>query len=120
MTGRMRTLTATYIVLGGLLILTGLAITATFGGSALFAILASSHEEGLELGAGLWLTGFLLGLFPILLGVPAFSAGIGLLLEARWGRRLAWILSLFSLPILPIGTALGILGLCALRQAPRS
>jgi hypothetical protein len=46
--------------------------------------------------------------------VHCLLASFGLLREKNWGRILAIIVSFFNLFWFPIGTALGIYGLCVL------
>ncbi len=77
-----------------------------------------TEAEGL-LPVGLLAGGF--GLAAIVsVGVMAvleLLAGIGILRRAEWGRILGFIVALLRLPILPIGTAIGLYNLWALGAA---
>ena len=55
-----------------------------------------------------YLLKYIIGVIVIFMAVPSVLAGIGLLNAKRWGLILALIIGIISLPIFPIGTALGI------------
>ena len=52
--------------------------------------------------------------FLVLLALPGFLAGYGLLKRRRWGRFLAIVVAVIDLFEIPIGTAVGIYGLWVL------
>jgi membrane protease YdiL (CAAX protease family) len=90
-----------YVVFSALLAVGALAGFAVL----MFGALASSDaEERAEiLGVGGVLAGLLL-----LLSVPGFIGGIGLLKRRAWSKVLTLILAVLNLPGFPVGTALGI------------
>ena len=55
-----------------------------------------------------YLLKYVVGAIVIFIALPAIFAGVGLLNQKRWGLILAFIIGIISLPVFPIGTALGI------------
>ena len=55
-----------------------------------------------------YLLKYVIGAIVIFIALPAILAGIGLLQQKRWGLVLALIIGIISLPVFPIGTALGV------------
>jgi hypothetical protein len=51
---------------------------------------------------------YVIGAIVIFISFPAIIAGIGLLNQKRWGLILALIIGIISLPVFPLGTALGV------------
>jgi hypothetical protein len=56
------------------------------------------------------------GLFFMLLALPGFIAGYGLLRQREWGRILAIVIAFLNLLNFPLGTLLGIYALWVLLQ----
>jgi hypothetical protein len=60
------------------------------------------------------LTGMALVSFLLVLSIPGFIVGIGLLKRRPWARIAGIVLSIVGMTAIPIGTALGIYGLWVL------
>jgi hypothetical protein len=56
------------------------------------------------------------GIFFVLLALPGFLAGYGLLKQREWGRILAIVIAFLNLLNFPLGTLLGIYALWVLLQ----
>jgi hypothetical protein len=89
-----------YVVFSGLLAVTGLAVFTAF----VFGSLSSTEEESRLVALGL---GGALAAFLLLLSLPGFIGGIGLLRRRAWSKALTLIVGALSLPNFPMGTALG-------------
>ncbi|MFZ5517434.1 MAG: hypothetical protein ACOY90_12385 [Candidatus Zhuqueibacterota bacterium] len=90
-----------YIVFGALGILSAAFLfTAIVGGGIL-----SGDDDAMRITL---IVGVILAGFCALVALPGIIAGIGLLKRQNWARVMAMILGILSLPLLPIGTALGI------------
>ncbi len=101
------------IVWSALGLIIGTLILSLVGG---FGLLAASQAAVQDPGAaaapaivGLLVVGF--GIFMIVLTLPGFLAGWGLLNNKSWARILTIVLSALNLINVPVGTALGIYGL---------
>ncbi len=101
------------IVWSAISLIIGALIVSLVGG---FGLLAASQAAVRDPGAaaapaivGMLVVG--LGIFMIVLTLPGFLAGWGLLNNKSWARILTIVLSALNLPGIPIGTALGIYGL---------
>jgi hypothetical protein len=62
------------------------------------------------------LTATLTGVLVIGLAIPALVAGIGLLARKSWARIFGFIMSVFMLIVVPIGTLIGIYTILVLMQ----
>ncbi len=51
---------------------------------------------------------YVVGMIIIFYSIPSFIAGIGLLNGKKWALILAFILGIISLPVFPLGTAIGV------------
>lgn len=89
-----------YVVFSALLALAGLGVFAAF---VLGALSSTDEDARIVLGLGGALAAFLL-----LLSLPGFIGGIGLLRRRAWSKALTLIVAALSLPNFPIGTALGL------------
>ena len=90
-----------YIVLGVILAVCGVALLAIIGGAG-----AASGEREAMIATGVIGT-VLCGLL-LLLSIPNFIAGFGLLKRREWARILAIVLGIIHLVGFPVGTAIGI------------
>ncbi len=101
------------IVYGAMIMVVGLVLLAVMGGVA--GIVANSGDHDAEMGARvLAIIGTIVPFVLALIGAPSVIAGIGLLKFQGWARILTIVLSVFHLPSVPFGTALGIYGLWTL------
>jgi hypothetical protein len=106
------------IVLGSIGLLAALVVLFVFGGVAGIVGLANPHD------ADAWpiaipvlaIIGVAIFVFVLLLSLPGIIAGMGLLKFRPWARILTIVLSALDLPMVPIGTALGVYGLWVLLQ----
>jgi hypothetical protein len=103
-----------HIVLSGLGVLAAVVVMAIFGGLAGLASLAGQAQDGMIGSAVLGFIGAAITIVVLLLSVPGFIAGIGLLSYQPWARILTIIISALELPGVPLHTALGIYGLWVL------
>src|SRR5262245_61549806 len=84
-----------------------------FGGLATVA--GSDNDPGAPVGAAvLGSIGVFAAVFMAVMSIPGFLVGWGLLKFRSWARILGIILSVLSLPGVPVGTVLGIYGLWVL------
>ncbi len=85
-------------------------------GLTLFGIIAGAGALSGDRTAMFWTgtVGAVLGGFLLLLSVPSFVAGFGLLKRREWARILTIVLSVFHLVHVPIGTIIGGYSLWAL------
>jgi len=102
------------IVMGSLGLLAALVVLLVFGGLSVAGFLADSHAEGLFAGGFFVILGAIITIILVLLSLPSFIAGIGLLKFRPWARIMTIILSAFHLFNVPLGTALGIYGFLVL------
>jgi hypothetical protein len=101
------------IVAGVLGILCALGVLLFFGGLA--AVAGADHDPNAPVGvAVLGSVGVFAAIAIGVMAVPSILAGWGLLKFRRWAQVLGIILSVLSLPGIPLGTALGIYGLWVL------
>jgi hypothetical protein len=104
------------IILGALGIAVALFVLLMFGGLA--GLVAATGEEGSEIAAPI--LGFI-GLFAVtfllILAIPGFIVGIGLLRFRPWARILGIILSILLIIHFPLGTVVGVYGLWVLLTA---
>jgi hypothetical protein len=96
-----RVLGILYVVFSALLALGALGVFAMFVSGALPS---SNVEERKRI---LWAGGVLATLM-LLLSLPGFIGGVGLLKRRAWSKALTLILAVLNLLSVPIGTALGI------------
>ncbi len=100
-----------HIISGALMGVGALVVLLVFGGAAGLIGIAGRGEPGAQVAAPLLgFVGTALFLFLLLLSVPSFVAGIGLINFRSWARILTIVLSVFHLFSIPIGTALGVYG----------
>jgi len=95
------------IALGALTVITGLIIAFVVAGSG---VLSGDHTA-------MWVTSLVgggLGFILAAMGAVSILGGWGLLKHQEWARILIIILSILSLPGVPVGTALGVYGLWVL------
>ncbi len=101
------------IVYGALIALAGVIVLAVLGSVA--GLVASSGDADAEMGSRIVaLVGSFVPILLALIGAPSIIAGIWLLKYQNWARILAIVVSVFHLPSIPFGTALGIYGLWTL------
>ncbi len=101
------------ILSAALLAVVGVGLLIFLGGMGVFA--------GAELGEliAFWvlgLTGVFVGGLMVVLALPGFIAGVGLLKHKGWGRILAIIVAAFDLINFPIGTAISVYSFYVLFQ----
>jgi hypothetical protein len=51
---------------------------------------------------------FMMGMFCVVMSIPALLSGYGLMNRKQWGRIITMVLGGLSLPSVPVGTAYGI------------
>lgn len=90
-----------HIAMGALFAVSGLFVLFFFGGIGL----ASGEADAL---AVLGAIGLAVCLFLLLIGLPGFLTGWGLLNRRPWARMAAIVLGILNLVNVPFGTALGI------------
>jgi hypothetical protein len=93
---------ALMVVIGGMVFLLLTSIGAVTREPEALAILSI---------VGTWVGGVM-----VLLAVPGFLAGYGLLKQNEWGRILALVLAVLNLLNFPLGTLLGVYALLVLLQ----
>ncbi len=102
------------IVWGSLSLL--LALAAFLFMSAIAAIV-SGHATDVDSARAapiVVFVGLLVGIFLVLIGLPAIIGGWGLVKLKPWSRIFMIVVSVLHLPSIPFGTALGIFGLLVL------
>jgi hypothetical protein len=90
-----------YVVFSGLMAVAGLAVFSAF----VLGALSSPEEDSRLVALGV---GGALAAFLLLLSLPGFIGGIGLLRRRPWSKALTLIVAVLSVPNFPIGTALGV------------
>ena len=107
-----------HIVFGALGLLGAVAVLFVFGGIAGIVGISAPHDpDAMRAIPILGIVGTVIAVFVLLLSLPGFIAGFGLLRLQPWARLLTIVLSALNLLNVPIGTALGIYGLWVLLQA---
>lgn len=102
------------IIIGVLWIAAGIMALALITGLGAGVTASAGEPEAA------WITGtvgVVLGSLLILIGLPSFIGGLGLLKYRRWARILIMIVAALSLPFVPIGTLYGVYALWALITA---
>ena len=103
-----------YLVLSALGLLTALFLLLAIGGAAgIVGVTADPDDAAIALPI-LGIAGSALGMMLLLLSLPGFLTGWGLLTFKGWARILGIVLSALNLLNIPVGTALGIYGLWVL------
>ena len=106
-----------HIPIIGWLFIIGSALLLTIGVVGFFmlssiGVVAGDAQAALILGiVGTWG-----GLFFVVLSLPGFLAGYGLLKHQEWGRILAIVVAFLNLLNFPLGTLLGLYALWVLLQ----
>lgn len=101
---------ALFLGLGGLGIIGMLVVLVIFGlGSGIMANV-SSHEPDIPQGLALLplAFGILIAAIISITTTPCFVAGYGLLRRRQWAKIAALVAGILNIPVLPIGTAVGI------------
>ena len=95
--------------LGILLICYGILkiVLYIIGMQILTVALAFIMEEA-EIVFAAYLLKYIIGVIVMFIAVPAILAGIGLMNGKRWGLVLGLVVGIISLPVFPLGTALGV------------
>ncbi len=101
------------MVWGGLIVLIGGLFLLFFGGIAGFLGLSSGNDSVIAAPI-MALIGVVVAVGIALIGVPGIIGGWGLLNFKGWARILIIIISIFHLPTVPFGTALGVYGIWVL------
>jgi hypothetical protein len=96
-----------FVIYHALGLLAGLGLFALLSGIGLFT-------GDLQAAGILTIIGTALGLFLVVVSLPGFVAGIGLLQRKSWSRIIALIVGFLNLFNVPIGTALGVYTIWAL------
>lgn len=89
-----------YVVFSALMAFAGIAVFAAF---VLGALSVNDPDSPVVLGLGGALAAFLL-----LLSLPGFIGGIGLLRRRPWAKVVTFVVAMLSLANFPLGTALGL------------
>jgi hypothetical protein len=111
MAQHVKILAVLHIVFSALGILIALGLLVLFGGIAGFIGMSPNVGSDARVAAPvLGLVGTLLFGLILILSVPGFAAGLGLLKFRPWARILTIVLSALELLSIPFGTALGIYG----------
>ena len=95
--------------LGTLMIVFGILKIALYivGLQILSLGLAFVTDEA-EIQFAAYLLKYIIGVAVLLYAIPAIIAGIGLRQGKSWGLILAFVIGILSLPVFPLGTALGV------------
>ena len=104
-----------FIIFGILGLLAALLVFVIGAGAA--ATIASQGGANQDAAAGMLATGGCMTAIAALVGIlsiPSLAAGWGLMKRKSWSRVLGIIVSILSLPSVPIGTAIGVYGLWVL------
>jgi hypothetical protein len=101
------------IALSSCALIGALVLMIVFGGAMGIVGASGDHDAALAMPI-IGLTGFALVSFLLVVGLPGFIVGIGLLQRRPWARIGGIVVSIVSLPGIPFGTALGIYGLWVL------
>jgi len=110
MQGHVRTLGYLYIIFAAILALIGACMFLVIGGSGLFS--GDRHAALITGGVGLFVA-----MIFLLIAIPAFIAGWGLLRFRPWARVLAIVVGVLNILNFPFGTALGVYTLWVLLNA---
>ena len=114
MASHVRALGIAQIVYSSLGLMLGITVFALFSGAAAIVGISAPLDDSMiavPIVAGI---GWFAAAVLILLALPRFIAGIGLLRMRPWGRIVTLIVSILGLLDFPVGTALGIYGLWVL------
>jgi hypothetical protein len=114
MASHVRALAVLQIVYSSFGLLAGITVFLIFGGAALIAGITVPIDDKLVAVPVLAIVGGAISSVVILLSLPRFIAGIGLLRPGNWAKILTFVVSVLGLLDLPFGTALGIYGLWVL------
>jgi hypothetical protein len=111
MAQHIKVLAVLFILLGVLGLIAAVAVFVLGAGTAA-TILHEDRSSDAQVGAA-WAGGCMTFVAALvgLLSIPSIITGIGLSKRKSWARILTIILSVMSLPSIPIGTAIGIYGL---------
>jgi hypothetical protein len=101
------------IALSSFALIGAFVLMLVFGG-AMGIVGASGDQDAVVAMPIIGLTGLALVSFLLVVGLPGFIVGIGLLQRRPWARIGGIVVSIISLPGIPFGTALGIYGLWVL------
>ncbi len=107
------------LVCGGLGLTMGILVFGILGGVATLigvAGVANQEEEALIAVPILGLVGIIISGFILLMSLPSFVLGYGLLKTRAWAEIVGLIVSALNLLSFPFGTALGIYGIWVLLQ----
>lgn len=115
MDGHVKVLGILYIIFNSLVVVAGVCflLAAVFGG-VMGVGLAASDEEAAAGFAGMGAVMGMLGCGVMVLGLPGFLGGIGIMRYSSFWRVVMIVLSVLNLLSFPLGTALGIYGLWVL------
>jgi len=95
--------------LGTLMIVFGiLKIVLYIMGLQILSVGLSFVMDDAEIQFAAYLLKYIIGVIVLLYAIPAIIAGIGLRQGKNWALILAFVIGLLSLPVFPLGTALGI------------
>jgi hypothetical protein len=113
MATHVKVIASLFIAIGALTLLAAVfsPLLLSFGAG----LLADSQKEGAQEGAAvLGFTGIILGAFLLVLSIPFFVAGWGLLKFKPWGRIFGIVLGVLCLIHIPFGTLVGVYALVIL------
>lgn len=108
-----KVLGALQIALSALGLLGAFALMLLFGGAMGIVSMSGDHNADIALPI-IGLAGGALVVFLLVLSVPGFAIGIGLLQRRPWARIAGIAISILGLMFIPFGTVLGIYGLWVL------
>jgi len=101
------------IAMSGFGLICALLLMLIFGG-AMGIVGASGDSDAAYALPIIGLTGMALIIFLLVLSLPGFVVGIGLLKRRPWARIAGIVMSIVGMMFIPFGTALGIYGLWVL------
>lgn len=100
-----------HVIFGALGILGAIGVLVAFGGIAGIVSIAAPHDpDAWKAIPIIGIVGVVIAVFVLVLSLPGFVAGIGLVKFQPWARILTIVLSALNLLNVPLGTALGIYG----------
>jgi hypothetical protein len=109
-----------HIAMSAMGLLAGIIILLIFGGLATLVGLNANDHDAAVAAPILGVIGVAIAAFLIVLSLPGFIAGWGLLSFRPWARTLTLVISAFDLLNVPLGTALAAYSFWALLSAEGS
>jgi hypothetical protein len=108
---------ALHILMGALGVLGAFVLMLIFGGVASLVSMSGDPDAAIAVPA-IGMVGMLLVVGALVLAVPAIFVGVGLWRCRPWARVAGIVISILDLALMPLGTLIGIYGLCVLFSKP--